>query len=94
MNRLIIFLIRKKLGLKKYEDFQFENQHNKKNTYFFTDSKLFKKVYYPELDYRYRKLSNVSLNWLLSNKCKIIKVDKEILEENQMPNDYDFEVGM
>ena len=72
-DRLIIYLIRKRLGLKKYEKFQFINQHNKKHIYFFTDDKLYKHVYYPELDYRYRKLSNVSLNWLLSGKCKIIK---------------------
>lgn len=70
MRRLIIFLIRKKLGLKKYECFQFVGQKTNA-VYYFTESSVMK---------RWRgqtTLSGVSINWLLNNDCKI---DKEIDE--------------
>jgi hypothetical protein len=65
-KRLVMFLIRKKLGLKKYETFQFENQKNKEDFYYFGKTKLIKHS-------RYIRESNVSLNYLLSDQCKIIK---------------------
>lgn len=68
MTRLIIFLIRKKLGLKKYEHFKFTNQKDKKNYYYFTETSIIKDVR------GYRTLSTVSLNWLLDNDCSIEKV--------------------
>ena len=34
MKRLIIFLVRKKLGLKKGEHFRFANQASRYNTYY------------------------------------------------------------
>lgn len=64
MRRLIIFLVRTKLGLKKFEAFRFTNQKTD-NIYFFTDDRVMKKesgIYRP---------SNVSLNWLLDDNCEI-----------------------
>lgn len=67
MRRFVIFLIRKKLGLKKYEDFKFVNQKSDA-VYYFTESSVMK---------RWRGqtvLSGVSINWLLDDKCEIEKV--------------------
>ena len=70
MRKLIIFLIRKRLGLKKYEHFKFANQaQNNSNVYYFADEKLVKithGVWYEP--------SGCSLNWLLDSECKIIKL--------------------
>lgn len=65
-KRIVMFLIRKKLGLKKYQTFQFVNQTNKKDYYYFADTCLMKwsNIIGPIQ-------SNVSLNYLLSDECKI-----------------------
>lgn len=65
LNKLIIFLIRRKLHLKRGQLFQFANQKTGA-IYWFTDVHLMKMDeagYYEE--------SGVSLNWLLNPKCKI-----------------------
>ena len=67
MRLFIIFLVRKKLGLKKYEDFRFNNQKSEA-FYFFTDQELIKE------EYGYRYPAGVSLNWLLSDECEICKL--------------------
>ena len=68
MKRLIIFLIRRRLGLKKYQHFRFTNQ--KSNAiYYFTSENLIKSWHNTEY------LSGVSLNWLLNNDCEIEKLD-------------------
>lgn len=67
MRRFVIFLIRKKLGLKKYENFKFVNQKSDA-VYYFTESSVMK---------RWRGqtvLSGVSINWLLDDECEIEKV--------------------
>lgn len=67
MRRFVIFLIRKKLGLKKYENFKFVNQKSDA-VYYFTESNLMK---------RWRgqtMLSGVSMNWLLDKECKIERI--------------------
>lgn len=64
MRRLVMFLIRKKLRLKKYEIFRFDGQKTDA-VYYFTESNLMK---------RWRgqtMMSGVSVNWLLDNECKI-----------------------
>lgn len=68
-KRLIIFLVRKRLGLNKYEHFQFDNQKSDA-TYFFSDICVMKDT--GKALYR----SSVSLNWLLNDNCKITKVNK------------------
>ena len=65
LNKLIIFLIRRKLHLKKGELFQFDNQKTD-SVYWFTEGTLMK------MEYGRRYESNVSLNWLLNPDCKIV----------------------
>jgi hypothetical protein len=64
LNRLIIFLIRLRLHLKKGQKFQFDNQKTD-SVYWFTEGTLMKM----ENGRRYE--SSVSLNWLLNEDCKI-----------------------
>ena len=67
-KKLIIFLLCKKLGIKKYDTFRFDNQRSKLNVYYFTDDKLLK------IDVENQKIreANVRLNWLLDDDCKVI----------------------
>ena len=71
IRRLVLYLVRKKLGLKLYEDFKFENQKSY-TEYYFTKKKLVKVVLTPEN--MYEEPSSVSLNFLLSDECKIVKL--------------------
>lgn len=64
LNRLIVFLVRLKLHLKKGQKFQFDNQKTD-SVYWFTEGTLMKM----ENGRRYE--SSVSLNWLLNEDCKI-----------------------
>lgn len=64
LSKLIIFLIRMKLHLRKGEQFQFDNQKTD-SVYWFTESTLMK------MEHGHRYESNVSLNWLLNEDCKI-----------------------
>lgn len=75
LRRLIIFLIRRKLKLKKYELFQFVNRKSLWNKYYFGKNYLFK-IEYEDDNYSIEdiKPANVSLNWLLSGECKIKKI--------------------
>lgn len=67
MKRIIIFLIRKRLGLKKGQRFRFSNQREMKDYYYFTEDALMKHCHFFNMTVR----SNVSLNWLLDDKCEI-----------------------
>lgn len=71
MKRLIIFLIRKRLGVKKFQYFQFKEQNNKNDFYYFKDICLMKLI-----NSKSETLSAVSLNWLLNDDCEIVKWDK------------------
>ena len=67
MKKLIIFLVRKRLGLKKYSPFRFANQKTKAIYYFGTDT----------LDKNENgniTPSGVSLNWLLNEDCQVVLV--------------------
>lgn len=84
MKRLIIFLIRKHLGLKRNEHFRFINQKSSKDYYFFTYDSLIKMEwcirYYGEPEpegWWQSEQSNVSLNWLLDDRCAVEKVEEE-----------------
>lgn len=70
MRRFVIFLIRKRLGLKKFEKFKFANQ-NSNAVYYFTESNVMKFWHGQTV------LSGVSLNWLLDDDCKIERVGRE-----------------
>lgn len=69
MKRLIIFLIRHYLGLKKGQEFRFVNQKSDTDTYYFDSDCLMKR----EVDGCSvgHIPSNVSLNWLLHDECDI-----------------------
>lgn len=68
MRRLIVFLIRMHLHVRKYEAFTFANQKSD-NFYYFTNDaliKVWRRSFTPEK-------SHVSLNWLLDPECRIVK---------------------
>lgn len=64
MRKLVIFLIRKKLGLKKYERFRFVGQ-KEDATYYFTSDAIMKERCGRTF------VSGVSANWLLDDACEI-----------------------
>lgn len=68
LKRLIIFLIRKRLGLKKNELFQFTNQKSHIDVYYFTEDKIMK------IECGKLRPSSVKFNWMLDDECKIRKV--------------------
>ena len=78
MRRLILFLIRRKLGLKKYQKFQFAGQKDKNSFYYICDDAIYKETY-KDGGYSIGKYSDVSVNWILSDECKneIIKVETD-----------------
>ena len=64
IKRLILYLVRTRLGLKKYEPFRFAEQKSNA-VYCFTSNGLMK-------SWRGRvEESGVSLNWLLNDGCKV-----------------------
>jgi hypothetical protein len=71
LRKLIIFLIRKRLGLKMYESFQFENQYDKMDYYWFNDVELRKYIGKDGV----ATDAHVSLNWLLHDDCKVVKYE-------------------
>lgn len=80
MQRLIMFLIRRKLGVRKYEFFQFDNQKSDTNLYYIDTYHVMKVVAHEKgyfdhplfegMSANYRR-SSVSLNWLMDKRCKI-----------------------
>ena len=72
MKKLIIFLIRQRLGLKIGERFQFANQHSICEYYYFTDSALMKMKI--RKGTAFHEHSGVALNWLLNDDCEIRKL--------------------
>lgn len=82
MKRLILFLVRRHLGLKKYQYFQFDNQ---KSTalYYFANVGIVK--YWRGK----HELSRVSINWIINNECRIVKMPEYGCEfpVEEKPND-------
>ena len=74
MRRLIIFLIRKRLGLKREEEFRFANQKSEYDYYFFSKNDLLKVCFIPYDEKWHIEQSTCSLNWLLDDNCNIIKL--------------------
>ena len=68
-NKLILYLFRKKFGLKKNQHFRFANQASKTDSYYFTSSKSMKQTKNIAIE------SNVKLNWLLDDNCEIVKLN-------------------
>ena len=69
IKRLIVFLIRHRLKLKKYQRFRFANQKTD-NVYYFTEYRLIKIPEDKRIVSRAEK-SLVSLNWILSEDCEV-----------------------
>lgn len=65
LNRLILFLVRRKFHLRKGQCFQFTNQRSDAG-YYITSTNVMK------VFEGHHKKSNVSLNWLLDPRCKIM----------------------
>lgn len=72
LRRFILFLIRRRLGLKKCERFRFANQRSKLDYYFFTEDAV-KKANHGPRGFEYIN-SQVSLNHLLSDDIEIVKI--------------------
>ena len=73
IRQLVLFLVRKKLGLKKYEEFRFANQKSDSDFYFIDEDGVWKCRPQNDKSRSYR-LSGVSLNYLLSGECEVVKV--------------------
>lgn len=69
MKRLILFLIRRRLHVNIYEEFRFSNQKSPYDFYFIDHAGIWK---YDRSSRRITK-SHVSLNWILDDRCKIVK---------------------
>ena len=67
-QKIVMYLVRKKLGLSKYQHFRFTNQKTDA-LYVFGDSQVMK-ICNGKMD-----PSGVSLNWLLDDNCVIEKVE-------------------
>lgn len=72
-KRLVLYLVRKKLGLRKGEGFRFTNQISKDDVYFFGVKAIYKRYFTPYWGWQ-TKRSSVSLNWLLDDECEIERV--------------------
>ena len=72
LRRFILFLIRRRLGLKKYEKFRFANQKSTLDYYFFTED-VVKKANHGPRGFEYIE-SRVSINHLLSDEIEIVKI--------------------
>lgn len=66
LNKLILFLIRKKLHLKNFQQFYFSNQAIKIEKYYFDNYGIMK------ISVCGLVRSNLSLNFLLSDECRIL----------------------
>lgn len=71
-RKIILFFIRKRLGVDKYVLFRFPDQLSTNAVYFFDDAGL-KKTWLSKGEKVFESgvRSNVSLNWLLDDNCKI-----------------------
>jgi hypothetical protein len=78
MRRLIIFLIRIRLKVKRCECFRFYEQRSPYDYYLFTNDSLIKMKYHKHKECVWWETvpSSCSLNWLLNDNCKIIKIDE------------------
>ena len=79
IRKIVMRLVRKQLGLKIGEAFRFDGQRSPVDYYYFTDESLVKVVVHKLEDgthYTTIRPSGVSLNYITSDICKIVKCDK------------------
>ena len=76
LKKLILFLVRKYIGVRKHELFRFSNQKSAEAVYYFTDDGLVK-TWMDENHFISfnRTKSRVSLNFILSDECEIVRFD-------------------
>lgn len=79
MKKIIIFLIRRWLKLRKGDFFIFENQKTN-NVYFFTSDSLMKMERGKIIP------ANVGLNWLLDPKCEILNCKSHLVVATMQAN--------
>lgn len=72
VRRFIVFLIRRRLGLKTYERFQFANQKSNA-VYWFTKTGIMK-LENPKNAWQLARPSSVSLYWILNDECEVVKI--------------------
>lgn len=77
IKRIVLFLIRKKLGLKLYQNFRFKGQKFQNDYYCFGRYTLMKFRYYKKKQLYKCEDSSIGLDWLLSEKCEIELCEKE-----------------
>lgn len=70
MKKFVVYLVRKRLGLKINEVFQFVGQKSDA-TYYFTEDAVMK------IWHGVTEKSGVSLNWLLDENCEIRRIGEE-----------------
>ena len=70
MKKRILKLIMKKLGVKDQEHFQFADQREEFIEYYFTDEAMMR----VDTETGEVKESRTTLNYLLSDNCKIVRV--------------------
>lgn len=68
-RKLVLFLVRRRLGIRKREMFVFENQKSA-SVYYFAGDKLWRTEAGKTAE------SGVSLNWLLNDQCKVKPKDE------------------
>lgn len=73
MKRLILYMVRNRLGLKDHEPFRFANQKSNAIYYFTKDGVM-------KAWRGFTEKSGVSLNWLLDDECEIIKLGGRVME--------------
>lgn len=66
-RRIVLFLVRKKLRVKRSDEFYFNNQKNKNDRYYFTKDN----IYHIDTKSCTIEPSSVSLTWLLDGACSI-----------------------
>lgn len=76
IKKIVLFLVRRRLKLKKYEPFQFVNQKNSA-VYYFTEEGIIKAWH------GFVEKSGVSLNWMLDDECEIRRVLRDNKEEKK-----------
>lgn len=73
LRRFIAFLIKRKLGVKDFENFQFAEQKSEYDHYFFDGGQLYKWTYDKRTGLFELGLSHVSYNWMTDPNCSVKK---------------------
>lgn len=81
LKRLIIFLIRRKLGVKNKQPFRFVGQKSHTDFYYFKNGVLWKAKIGRSGRVSYLNPSDVSLFWITNDDCKVVIVKDNLPED-------------